>query len=79
MKKKTKRNPPLRATPERWTFKIMTNNSLARIESSGMIFANLGESLRTLQFHISHLSKSEEDTLYALTNRVKARMKAERR
>jgi hypothetical protein len=76
--KKTKRNPPLRATPERWTFKVMTNNGLCRIESSGNIFADLGESLRTLQLHISHLSKSEEDTLRALTQHVVARMKAER-
>jgi hypothetical protein len=75
---KTKRKPRLRATSERWLFKIMTNNGLARIESSGSIFADLGESLRTLQLHIAHLSKSEEDTLHALTNHVKARVKAER-
>ncbi len=75
---KAKRKPPLRATEERWLFKVMTNNGLSRIESSGPILADLGESLRVLQLHITHLSKSEEDTLFALTSHVKARLSAVR-
>lgn len=71
-----KRKPRIRATEERWTYKVMTNNGLCRIESSGAIFADLGEALRTLQLHITHLSRSEQDTLFALTNHVEARMKA---
>lgn len=73
-----KRKPSPRATEERWLFKVMTNNGSSRIESSGPILADLGEALRTLQVHITHLSKSEEDTLFALTNHVRVRISADR-
>lgn len=72
-KPRAKRKAPLRATPERWTFEVMTNNGLARIESSGPIDPNLGEALRVLQIHITRLSRSERDTLFALTAHVVAR------
>jgi len=75
--KKTKRKTPLRATSERWLFKIMTNNGLACIESSGPIDANLGEALRVLQIHITQLSRSEQDTLFALTAHVRERTRVE--
>jgi len=73
-----KRKPRLRATEERWLFKVVTNDGKTRVESSGPIAAGLGECLRTLQVHITHLSQSEEDTLFALTNHVNSRMKAAR-
>ena len=73
-----KRKPRLRATEERWLFKVVTNDGKTSIESKGPILADLGEALRTLQVHITHLSKSEEDTLFALTNHVRARISADR-
>lgn len=73
-----KRKPRLRATEERWLFKVMTNNGKTRVESSGPIFADLGECLRTLQVHITHLSRSEQDTLFELTNQVKSRISVAR-
>lgn len=69
---------PLRATPEHWTYKVKTNDGKAIVESSGPINPDLGEALRVLQIHITHLSKSERDALFALTGQVMARLKVER-
>jgi len=71
----TKKKTPLRATPERWTFRVMTNDGKTRIESKGSIDPNLGDALRVLQIHIAHLSRSEQDMLCALTSHVRDRMK----
>ena len=76
--KKTKRKAPVRATEERWTFKIKTDDGKHIVESSGTMFADLGESLRTLQIHINNLTQSEQDMLYVLTAHVRDRVKAVR-
>lgn len=65
----------LRTTPERWTFKVVTNDSKTRIETSGQLLAAPADCLRKLQLHIAHLSRNEMDTLVALTNHIVARMK----
>jgi hypothetical protein len=70
-----KRKTPLRATPERWTFRVVTNDGKTRIESKGSIDPSLGEALRVLQIHIAHLSWSEQDMLRVLTSHVRDRMK----
>jgi hypothetical protein len=75
----TKRKAPVRATEERWTFKVVTNDGKHRIESSGTLFADLGESLRTLQMHIGHLARSEQDTLYVLAAHIRARLENEKK
>lgn len=72
-----KRKPPLRATPELWTFKVVTNDGKTRIESAGPLDPKLGESLRVLQLHIARLSQSEQDMLHVLTSHVRERMRAE--
>ena len=66
---------PLRATPDRWTYKVKTNDGKAIVESSGPINPDLGEALRVLQIHITHLMQSEQDALFALTSQVMARLK----
>ena len=73
-----KRNPPLRATPARWTFRVVTNDGKHRVESKGPIDPTLGEARRVLQIHITHLSENEQEALYALTRRALERMKAKR-
>ena len=45
---------------------------------SALRVQDLGEALRVLQIHITHLSKSERDALFALTGQVMARLKVER-
>ena len=47
----------------------------AIVESSGPINPDLGEALRVLQIHITHLMQSEQDALFALTSQVMARLK----
>lgn len=69
-----KRKVPLRASPELWTFKVITNDSKTRIESAGPVNPDLGKCLRVLQLHISRLSIHEQIALIELTNRVIARM-----
>ena len=77
MNRPVKRKPPLRATPERWTFKVVTNDGKTRIESVGPIEPSLGEALRVLQLHITCLSQSEKDMLHVLTSHVRERMRVE--
>lgn len=68
------RKKPLRATAERWTFKIITNNGEDRIESSGTIDSTFGECLRVLQIHAGRLSRTEMDTFVVLTKHITARL-----
>ena len=75
MPRYVRRKSSIRATPQRWTFKVVTHSGDSRIESSGPIDPKLGEALRVLQLHITLLSQSERDTLYALTAHVVERTK----
>lgn len=66
---------PLRATPDRWTYKVKTNDGKSIVESSGPIDPALGEALRVLQIHITHLTSREQVMLFELTGVVMERLR----
>lgn len=59
------RHKPHRATPERWYFKVVTNDGKSRIESFGPCDPEFGEALRALSLCAGKLDVAQ---LHVLVN-----------